>query len=89
MTWPTPEKLEDLSFPLAPSLLASSIQSTQKVPATPVSWLSQIKKKSPSGYKKDRVEKYAKYFKNNEILPIPELVEAVEPKTVLRSHRLI
>ena len=30
----------------------------------------------------DRVTKHAKYFKENEILPIPELVEAMEPKTM-------
>ena len=40
------------------------------------------------------VTKYAKYFKDNEILPIPELVEAVKPKTLsfvvtdLRTRRL-
>ena len=40
------------------------------------------------------VTKYAKYFKDNEILPIPKLVVAVEPKTLsfgvtdLRTRRL-
>ena len=38
--------------------------------------------------------KYAPYFKNNEIPPIPELIEAVEPKTLffvvtdLKTRRL-
>ena len=40
------------------------------------------KKKKPTNYENDRVDKYAKYFKNNEILLIPELVQAVEPKTL-------
>ena len=54
--------------------------------------VSTIPKKSD--YQRDRVEKYAEYFKQNEILPIPELVKAVEPKhlsfvvTDLRTRRL-
>ena len=39
-------------------------------------------KKNPSDYARDGAEKYANYFKEGEILPIPELVEAVEPKTL-------
>ena len=88
-TEPSP-KPEDLS------LSSSAIQPAQKPPATPVSWSSQLqkKKKTPEDYENDRVRKYAKYFKENEILPIPELVEAVEPKTLsfvvtdLRTRRL-
>ena len=38
--------------------------------------------KSASDYERDRVEKYADYFKEGEILPISELVEAVESKTL-------
>ena len=51
-------------------------------------------KKSASDYERDRVEKYATYFKDGELLPIPELVEAVEPQTLsfvvkdLRTKRL-
>ena len=65
---------------------SSDIQPAQKSPATPVSWSSQLqkkkKKKSPKDYENDRVTKYSAYFKENEILPIPKLVEAVEPKTL-------
>ena len=83
-------KPEDLS------LSSLAIQPAQKPPAMPVSWLSQLqkKKKSPEDHENDRVTKYAKYFKENEILPIPELVEAVKPKTLsfvvtdLRTRRL-
>ena len=73
---PKPENLSSLS--------SSAIQPAQKPPATPVSWWSQLqkKKKSPEDHENDRVTKYAEYFKDNEILPIPELVEAVEPKTL-------
>ena len=82
--------------PKEETLSASSyIQPEQKAPAMPVSWSAQLQKKTASDYKKDRVEKYAQYFKENEILPIPELVEAVEPKTLsfvvtdLRTRRLV
>ena len=43
---------------------------------------------------KIRVSKYAQYFKGNKILPMPELVETVQPKTLffivtdLRTRRL-
>ena len=40
------------------------------------------KKKSASDYESDRVEKYATYFKDGEISPIHELVQAVEPNTM-------
>ncbi len=82
--------------PKPEDLTSSDIQPAQKPPATPVSWSSQLqkKKKSPKDYENDRVTKYSAYFKENEILPIPELVEAVEPKTLsfvvtdLRTRRL-
>ena len=61
----------------------------------PVSWsLHCVNKKSASDDERDRVEKYASYFKDGEIQPIPELVEAVESKTLsfvvanLRTKRL-
>ena len=78
-------------------LSSSSLQPAQKPPATPVSWSLQLqKRKKPlKDCENDRVTKYAKYYKDNEILPIPELVEAVEPKTLsfivtdLRTRRLV
>ena len=55
----------------------------QKPKETTVSRSLQcVNKNSASDYARDRVEKYANYFKDGEILPIPELVEAVEPKTL-------
>ena len=47
----------------------------------PASWTAQIKKKSPIDFTKSR-EKYAKYFQGNRILPIPELIQEVQPKIV-------
>ena len=50
---------------------------------TTVYWSSHCEnKKSASDYERDRVEKYATYFKDGEILSIPELFQAVEPKTL-------
>ena len=82
----TPDMFTESEPSLKPvDLSSSSIQPAQKPPATPVSWSSQLqkRKKSPKDYENDRVTKYAEYFKNNQILPIAELVEAVEPKTLL------
>ena len=51
--------------------------------------------KSPEDNRKDRVDKYARYFKGNRILLIPELVEAVQPKTLsfiitdIKTRRLV
>ena len=61
-------------------------------PAMLASW--SIKKKSAKDHEKDRVEKFTLYIQSNHILPIPELVVAVEPKTLsfiileLRTRRL-
>ena len=41
-----------------------------------------MNQKNPSDYARDRAEKYADYFKEGEILPIPELVKEVVPKTL-------
>ena len=74
-TQPSP-MLEEAPFDLSSS--ANTIPPAQKQKETAVSWSSQcVNKKSPSDYARDRVEKYEQYFKDGEILPIPELVEAV------------
>ena len=81
----SPERPEWPSLPgTSPEILttASTIPPAQKAPSIPVSWSTQANKKTAQDYKKDRVEKYAQYFKGNRILPIPELVEAVQPKTL-------
>ena len=63
-----------------PSSSASSIQPAQKVPSLPASWTTKIKQ-CPKDYSKIR-EKYEKYFQGNRILPIPELVQEVQPKII-------
>ena len=81
----SPEKPEWPSLPgtsSESSTPASTIPLAQKVPSMPVSWSTQVNKKTPQDYKKDRTEEYAQYFQGNRILPILELVEAVQPKTL-------
>ena len=80
-----------LFFSLTPAI---TIPPSQKVPSMPVSWSTQANKKTQRDYKKNRAEKYAHYFRGNRILPITELVEAVQPKTLslivtdIKSRRL-
>ena len=76
---PTP-KSEELSSDVSASITPPA----QEPPATPVSWSSQCAdKKSASDFEGDRVNKYAEFFKDGEILPIPKIMEAVEVKTLL------
>ena len=55
----------------------SPSQPGQKGPAP---WKDQ--QRGPDDYERDRVGKYAQYFKGNEILPIPEIVQQLEPRTL-------
>ena len=56
-------------------------------------WKSQ--QRGPEDYERDRVGKYAKYFKENEILPIPEIVKQLEPRILslvisdIKTKRLV
>ena len=77
-----PERPSLLGTSSESSTPASTIPPARKMLSTPVSWLTQVNKKTLQDYKKDRAEKYAQYFQGNQILPIPELVEAVQPKTL-------
>ena len=63
-------------------------------PTTPArAW--KIQQRDPEDYKKDRVGKYAEFFVGNEISPIPEIVEKIEPRIVslvvtdLKTRRLV
>ena len=94
VTTPSPMP-EEVPFDLSSSS-ASTIPPAQKPKETAVSWSSHCvnNKKNPSDYARDRAEKYADYFKEGEILPMPELLEEVEPKilsfvvTDLKTKRL-
>ena len=51
--------------------------------------------KNPEDHEKGRLGKYAQYFKVNEILPIPEIIEKLEPRILslvvsdLKTRRLV
>ena len=68
----------------------SPIQLAQKS-STP--WKGQ--QRGPDNFERDRVGKYAKYLKGNEILPIPEIVEKLTPRILslvisdLKTKRLV
>ena len=52
------------------------------IPSMPTSWTTKItQKQSPKDYIKIR-ERSEKYFQGNKILPIPELVQEVQPKII-------
>ena len=68
----------------------SPIQPGQKSPAP---W--KVQQRGPDDFERDRVGKYAQYFVGNEILPIPEIVQALEPRILslvvsdLKTRRLV
>ena len=71
------------NWPSLPSESGSPIppgQRTKPESPSPSPW--KIQQKNPEDYEKDRVGKYADYFKGNEILPIPEILQKIEPKIV-------
>ena len=70
-------------------------QDSQIQPAQKSSTPGKGQKRGPDDFEKDRVGKYAKYFKGNEILPIPEIIEKLEPRILslvisdLKTKRLV
>ena len=60
---------------------------------SPTAWKGQ--QRGPEEHEKDRVGRYAKYFKGNEILPIPEIAEKIIPRVLslvvsnLKTKRLV
>ena len=81
------------SFPI-PAETHSPIQPGQEEKSpTPAPWKVQIK--NLEDYEKDWMGKYAQYFKDNEILPIPEIIEKLEPRILslvvsdLKTRRLV
>ena len=70
--WPSLPILADSPRTIQDTTQDSPIQPAQK---SPTPWKGQ--QRGPADYERDRVEKY---FKANEILPIPELVEKLTPR---------
>ena len=96
---PSQESLIAANWPSLP--IPADTQDTQETQDSPI----QLAQKSPTPLKgqqrgpadceRDRVGKYAKYFKGNEILPIPEIVEKLTPRILslvisdLKTKRLV
>ena len=65
----------------------------QPAPKSPTAWKGQ--QRGPEEYEKDRVGRFAKYFKGNEILPIPEIADKITPRVLslvvsdLKTKRLV
>ena len=84
------------NWPSLPSESGCPIPSGQRTkPESPSPSPWKILQKNPEDYEKDRVSKYADNFKGNEILPIPEILQKIEPRIVLlvvtdlKSRRLV
>ena len=82
--WPSLPVPADTESPDSP------IQPGKKSPAP---W--KVQQRGPDDFERDRVGKYAQYFVGNEILPIPEIVEALEPRILslvvsdIKTRRLV
>ena len=68
------------SLPTDPGSPIQPGQAPKAVSQQALPW--KIKQLAPEEYEKDRVGKYAEYFKGNEILPIPEILQRLEPRIV-------
>ena len=86
------------NWPSLPSESGSPIppgQRTKPESSSPSPSTWKIQQKNLEDYEKDRVGKYADNFKGNEILPIPEILQKIEPRIVslvatdLKSRRLV
>ena len=88
--WPSLPVPADSQRTILDTTQDSPIQPAQKSP-TPL----KGQQREPADYERDRVEKYAKYFKGNEILPIPELEKKLTPRILslvvsdLKTKRLV
>ena len=88
--WPSLPVPADSQRTILDATQDTPIQPAQK---SPTPWKGQ--QRGPADYERDRVEKYAKYFKGNEILPIPELEKKLTPRILslvvsdLKTKRLV
>ena len=62
---------------------------------SPTKTMWKVQQRGLDGYERDRLGKYAEYFKGNEILPIPKIVQKLEPRilslivTDIKTRRLV
>ena len=81
------------SLPIPDDPQVSEDSPIQPAQQSPTAWKGQ--QRGPDEYEKDRVGRFAKYFKGNEILPIPEIAEKIAPRVLslvvsdLKTKRLV
>ena len=81
------------SLPIPDDPQVSQDSPIQPAQQSPTAWKGQ--QRGPDEYEKDRVGRFAKYFKGNEILPIPEIAEKITPRVLslvvsdLKTKRLV
>ena len=68
------------SLPIPDDPQVSQDSPIQPAQQSPTAWKGQ--QRGPDEYEKDRVGRFAKYFKGNEILPIPEIAEKITPRVL-------
>ena len=92
---PRSQSLIGANWPSLPIPADTQSQDSPIPPAqkSPTAWKGQ--QRGADDYEKDRVGRYAQYFKGNEILPIPEIAEKVTPRVLslvvsdLKTKRLV
>ena len=81
------------SLPIPDDTQVSQDSPIQPAQQSPTAWKGQ--QRGPDEYEKDRVGRFAKYFKGNEILPIPEIADKITPRVLslvvsdLKTKRLV
>ena len=81
------------SLPIPDDSQVSEDSPIQPAQQSPTAWKGQ--QRGPEEYEKDRVGRFAKYFKGNEILPIPEIADKITPRVLslvvsdLKTKRLV
>ena len=82
-----------LSLPIPTETQESQDSPIPPAQKSPTAWKGQ--QRGPEDHERDRVGRYAKYFKGNEILPIPEIAEKIIPRVLslvvsdLKTKRLV
>ena len=85
--WPSLPVLSESESPIPPG------QKSNHPSPTKSPW--KVQQRDPEDYERDRVGKYAEYFKGNEMLPIPEIVQKLEPMIIslvvtdIKTRRLV
>ena len=70
--WPSLSVTSESASPIQPR------QKSNKPSPTKSPW--KVQQRDPEDYERDRVSKYAEYFKVNKILPFPEIIQKIEPQ---------